>query len=76
MFELEMYMNNNQKSCKTLKETAFDSHPSCYVNSDPGFCEVILDSDNWDGFIKVFQANDFLGEDREYAMRQVGLCSF
>ena len=71
MTELQTYLKIKTKSCETLKEFALQSHARCYIESDPGFCVVILDKDNTDGFKKVFEAKGLFGEDADYALQQV-----
>ena len=71
MAELQTYLKIKTKSCETLKEFALRSHARCYIESNPGFCVVILDKDNTDGFKKVFEAKGLFGEDADYALQQV-----
>ena len=50
-------------TCERIKKIGFESHPNCYVNTNPSFCEVALDSSNWDGLWDVYDFNDLLTDE-------------
>lgn len=59
-------------TCNQLKEIAFDSHVDCYLNSGKGICGVFWSKSNAAALWKVYEAQDFFGEDWNLAFKQVG----
>ena len=51
---------DSSTTCLQLKNAAFDTHPDCYVKTNPSFCSVFWDGPgdwetNWDGLYNVFE---------------------
>ncbi|XP_078700603.1 uncharacterized protein LOC144927183 isoform X1 [Branchiostoma floridae x Branchiostoma belcheri] len=60
---------SNSYSCDEVKTLAFTSHPTCYTESGDRFCKVFWS--NKLALLKVFEADDFLGEDSALAIEQI-----
>eukprot|EP00058_Branchiostoma_floridae_P013150 XP_002598638.1 hypothetical protein BRAFLDRAFT_118365 [Branchiostoma floridae] len=60
---------SNSYSCDEVKTLAFTSHPTCYTESGDRFCKVLWT--NKLALLKVFEADDFLGEDSALAIEQI-----
>ena len=45
------------------------SHVPCYVKN--GFCDVMMQTGNWDALWKIYEFGDFIGEDWALASLQV-----
>ena len=59
---------SKEKTCKQIRNTAFDSHVGCYVRSGPGICSVGLN--NKLNLWKVYEIKDFFGGDFVAAWKQ------
>ena len=60
------------KSCAELRKNAFDSHPSCYVNSGVGVCN--LPARDWIGIIRVVGRELFTDEGIVQALKTAPNC--
>ena len=59
------------KHSKRLQKHAFNLHPSCYLNSAPGFCKIAANPFNYDALLSGYQFADFFGDDLQLALQQV-----
>ena len=62
---------DSSTTCLQLKNAAFDTHPDCYVKTNPSFCSVFWDGPgdwetNWDGLYNVFEIRQDLSPGSRY----------
>lgn len=63
-------------ACSSLMETFVQLVPECYLEAEPGLCEVLQDGNNWQALMKVFEMDGFGVEHFGLTFQQVSGCGY